>query len=348
MQRWIAVFSLIILYFPLSRAEIGHAKQVMSYQPGSDVTLTQASAALGLPEGLVGEGTPFVSVLSPFNPPYESSQILQIGPGGELTLKLSHFAIVGPGREFGLFSNVGIFDAAYPSGQAGDPISLFGQDKVFVEVSEDGVTYHSLGEKNINMFHNVYTDLDNPYSPTPGGQRADFGKPFLGQATDFIDKNYAEIKQILAGSAGGNWFDVGALPISKFAYVRFSLPANATKKFELDSVTINQNLLGALVDGENTLANKKRTKLKILRPLSNETVPAQFMAIGTVKSSNKIVGIEYNINHGPWQEATLVDQNWSALVEVPEGLTAIQLEVRSFDDQAQRSKSKFRLLKIAR
>lgn len=348
MSKWIVVVNLFFFQFFLSRGEVGQAKQVISYQPGAGATLTQANAALGLPEDLVGAETPFASILSPFNPPYEPSQLLQIGPGGEITLKLSHYAIVGPGRELGLFSNVGIFDASYPSGKAGVPISLFGQDKVTIEVSEDGTAYYALGEENVTMFHNFYTDLNDPYSKTSGSQRADFGKPFLGEVTDFAGKDYAQIKQILAGSAGGNWFDVGPLPIAKFAYVRLSLPANASKKFELDALTVNQGLLGASVDGGNSVSNKKRTKLKILRPLSKEAVPAKFMAIGTVKSPNKIVGVEYNINHGPWLEATLVDQNWAVLVEVPEEMAAVQLEVRSFDDQAQRSKSKFRLLKIVR
>lgn len=348
MQKWTVSFGLGFLLALKSYAITGSAKQVISYQPGSGVTLTQTGSALGLPDALVGEGTPFVSILSPFNPPYEAAQLLQIGPGGEITLQLSHFAIVGPGAELGVFSNVGILDVAYPLGKAGSPITLFGTDSVVIEVSEDGQTYFSLGEKNISLFHNIFTDVANPYSVTPGSQRADFGKAFIRRANDFSGKNYEEIKQILAGSAGGNWFDVGTLPVTKIGYVRFSLPASASQKFELDAVTVNKNLLGTAMGSLPSHSNVKRMKVAVLKPSRNERVPAQFMAIGTLKAKNRIVGVEFNINHGPWMEATLMDKNWSALIDVPSDLEAIQLEVRCFDEEGQRSKSKFRIFKIVR
>ena len=345
MQRWIVVFCLIILSTQFGQAEIGQGQQIVSYQPGAGAILTQANSALGLPNGLIGVGTPFESILSPFNPPYEASQLLQIGPGGQITLKLSHFAIVGPGKELGVFSNVGIFDAVYPTGKAGSPISLFGSDKVNLEVSEDNVIYFNLGEKNISMFHNFYTDLASPYSSEPGSQEADFSKPFLGEINDFAGKDYAQIKQILAGSAGGNWFDVGELPVSKIGYVRLSLSANANKEFELDAVTINSKLLGAPINGATTSDN--RSKIAILRPLKKERVARNFMAIGAIKSKTPVLGVEYSVNQGPWLEANFVGGNWSAIIDAPEAITFIQLEIRSFDQQGQRSKSRVRTYRIA-
>lgn len=345
MHRWIVSIGLVVLLSIESHAVTGSGKQVVSYQPGSGATLTKVGAALGLPDPLVGVGTPFVSVLSPFNPPYEDSQLLQIGPGGQITIQLSHFAIVGPGRELGVFSNVGIFDAAYPQGQTGSPITIFGEDSVIIEVSEDGQTFFSLGEKNISMFHNYFMDQESPYSPDAGSQRADFGRPFSGKAGDFSGKNYQEIKDMLAGSAGGNWFDVGATPLTKIGYVRFSLSSNSIKKFELDAITINNKLLGASVDG--TLPNSSPKKVVILRPLRNEKVSGNFMAIGTIKSKDRMVGIEYRVNHGPWLEGNLVDKNWSALIEISEEISVIQLEVRAFDEQGERTKSKFRRFRVA-
>ncbi|MBX7157968.1 MAG: hypothetical protein K1X66_06245 [Verrucomicrobiae bacterium] len=346
MKRGIVSVGLVVVLSIKSFALTGSGKQVVSYQPGSGSTLTQTSAALGLPDPLVGVGTPFVSILSPFNPPYEDSQLLQIGPGGQMTIQLSHFAIVGPGREIGIFSNVGIFDAAYPQGKAGSPITLFGDDKVTVEVSEDGQTFFSLGEKNISMFHNFFTDLANPYSSESGARRADFGRPFLGKVSDFAGKDYEEIKQVLAGSAGGNWLDASAAPLTKIGYVRLSLPANAPNKFELDAITVNNQLLGASTDGSTSSQNSKRKKITILRPLRNEKVSGNFMAIGTVKSKTRMVGIEYRVNHGSWQEGVLVDKNWSALVEVLDGIVVIQLEVRAFGEQGERTPSKFRRFRV--
>src|SRR6185312_15741161 len=41
-------------------------------------------AALGAPNGLTGVGTPYQGILSPFNPAYDPTDIVEIGGGGQL------------------------------------------------------------------------------------------------------------------------------------------------------------------------------------------------------------------------------------------------------------------------
>src|SRR5262245_44741053 len=95
------------------------AAEVVSYSAGTTPAgaFTIASAALGSPERYTGEGL-FPGVVSPFNPPYLASEIVSVGEGGSLTLRLSHYAVAQTGGlpEIGLFSNFGLIDVAYPNG----------------------------------------------------------------------------------------------------------------------------------------------------------------------------------------------------------------------------------------
>lgn len=246
------------------------ASAVLSYTPGTlpagETGYTNASASLGRPAPIVGAGTSFPNVLSPFSPHYESTDLTGIGVGGQLTLRLQNFVTIDRTAgvaELGVWENVGVNDSAYPNGTAGTPAGFFGTDTAVVEVSPDNVRWYSLNSGNPILFTMPGTYYLNagPYDaaapPTP--VEADFGKPFTGTTAGFDGKTNAQILSYFNGSAGGTWLDVNgvgsAVPanVTQIGYVRFSNPAN-TDGFELDGVAINSSLTGAPVPEPSTAA----------------------------------------------------------------------------------------------
>src|SRR2546423_14112086 len=75
-----------------------YAAQVISYSPGTTPAsgFTISSSALGEPERFTGEGV-FPGVVSPFNPPFRPNEIVSIGEGGQITLRLSNYAVAQSG-----------------------------------------------------------------------------------------------------------------------------------------------------------------------------------------------------------------------------------------------------------
>lgn len=237
------------------------ASHVLDYTPGTGATLTNPAAALGAPGPIVGAGSGFDSVFSPFNPHFEASQIVQVGLGGSLTLQLSNFVLIDrtPGVfELGVWENVGLFDNDFPNGTATNPAGEFGSDFARVEVSPDNSTWYALNGGNRILFNvpgNYFLNA-GPIDPAPPAspQFADFGKPFTGGLAAFDGKTYPQILATLDGSAGGTWLNLDSLPlgVTQIGFVRFSDPLMGpgstfppvTDTIEINAVAINQSLAG--------------------------------------------------------------------------------------------------------
>lgn len=239
------------------RSRAQYAAQVISYNQGTNPStgFTTSSAALGEPERFTGESV-FPGVVSPFNPPFRSNEIVSIGEGGQITLRLSNYAIPqGAGAlEIGVFESVGIADTNYPNGQAGSPATAFGPDKAFVEVSADGIGWISLGNILFDVPANAYTDLSDPYSSSPGTALSDFQQPFTGNLLSFSGLPYShpsnfDMLDLLNGSGGGAWLDLSGTGLPQVGYIRFSVPDDGnpsiSQNFELDAVSISHAALGA-------------------------------------------------------------------------------------------------------
>lgn len=248
------------------------ANQVVSYTPGNGVGVyTNPNVALGAPDGITGENNNAQpafggAVLSPFNAAYQNDEIVRVGEGGSITLRLERFVNVGPGAEFGVIENVLFFDPAYPSGTTSDPAAVFGNDNALVEVSQDGINFVGLsGAAATNVNFNIPAlyylnagafDETAPVNP----QLADFGKPFTGDLSSFNGKgSYAEVVSVFNGSAGGTWLDASSSGLTSIGYVRFSVPddndPSTTNNLELDSVLTNSALLGGIVPEPTSLVS---------------------------------------------------------------------------------------------
>jgi hypothetical protein len=224
------------------------AVSVASYMPGDFTNSPQfkpyqtASTATG---PLAGDTT--FGGLTPFNPPFDPSQITGIGAGGELTLQMAS-PVPTSGKTLGVFSNAGLNDASSDgSGVAGSPAQTldeaFGETdpQASVAVSQDGKMFFNLNGGNPISFlnpTNYYLDesIAN-FSEPLGTQIADQSKPFTGSLSDFNGLDFDQIKTLLAGSAGGTWLDLSGVPLSSINFVQFTVPVGATFGMAVDSVS---------------------------------------------------------------------------------------------------------------
>ncbi len=227
---------------------------VINYTAGGIANgLTDPSTALGSPGPIVDATGSFPGVLSPFNPPYKSAEIVGIGSGGgSLTLQFSNFvsATHDGTRGIGVFTNVGLNDPNYPSGTADATASLIGKPGMAeTEVSRDGSKWYALNGGAPITFDipTSYFKNAGPYDTTAPANPAysDFGKPFTGARTDFANETNAQIVSTLGGSAGGTWLDLSSLPadVPEIGYIRFSNVPEGDALY-LDAVSINNTLAG--------------------------------------------------------------------------------------------------------
>jgi len=209
------------------------ASQAVAYVQGTvsagDAVYDDPQAAVGMPQGITGASAGYPGVVSPFNPAFDTDQIVVIGVGGHLELKFPAPVVVGTGPSVGVFSNVGLTDANYPSGEVNSPAQTFGGGQAKVRVSEDGVTWYNLGLQTFDIPEDYYTNA-GPYDTTAPADPAiaHFARPYTGGLDAFNGENYPLILDTLAGSAGGTWFDLSAAGLSEINYIKFTVPANET------------------------------------------------------------------------------------------------------------------------
>jgi MYXO-CTERM domain-containing protein len=203
-------------------------EQVVSYAPGNARPDYQiAGAALGSINGNSGFGA-----VNPFNPPFSSNDIVIIGEGGEMTLKLSA-EVPANGRHVGVFVNNG-FVSTSSTGTSTNPVATFATPQfpgAIVHVSQDGNTWKTLNGGNVIQFTsptNAYLDTSiSNYQQPLGTVSSSSSKPYLGSAADLGGKTYEQIRTALNGSAGGTWLDLSETGLPSVQYVKFEVPTGA-------------------------------------------------------------------------------------------------------------------------
>src|SRR5215475_10624142 len=141
------------LSFVTSSAHAQFASGVIAYNPGSGFSpnFTNSTAALGAPAS--GSG------ITPFAPPFSTSQIVSIGAGGSLTLQFNAPIINNPANPYGI--DMMIFGNSFFVVTSGSGSSAITSGAIFtstlstrVEVSADGATWFTLDP---NLAPNVGT-----------------------------------------------------------------------------------------------------------------------------------------------------------------------------------------------
>jgi len=246
----------------VERVTAQYAIEVVSYDAGStpqkefgtNLPFDIEASALGEPTRFTGQ-PPFEGAVTVFNPPFQRGELVSVGEGGHLVLRLSNYVLPQTGGpEIGVFAHTGLIDTDYPNGQAGSPAGAFGIDSAQVDVSADGANWFSLGEVTFDMPTNGYNDLTSGASSVPGSVPSDFQQPLLANLSDFDGLPYfnasgPDIVDLLGGSGGGKWLDISATGLAQVGYVRFSVADNLDPdvglSFELDAVSIARGAMGA-------------------------------------------------------------------------------------------------------
>jgi hypothetical protein len=266
-----AILTWMLLAFAASQPARAatHAALVEAYFAGDGAAagFDDSTAALDAPTRLTGVGA-FPGVVSPFNPPYLPSEVVSIGEGGSIELRLANFILPStPGSDLGVFVNVGLIDNDFPNGVATNPLSAtsgtFGADSAILEVSATSAEWISLGSQAFDVPTIGYSDVTNPFAETAGSTPSDFGQPFDGALGDlagltYHDASAADMLELFAGSGGGNWFDLSSTGLAKIGWLRISVPddgdPNTHLKFELDAVSVANDAVGPVVPEPSAIA----------------------------------------------------------------------------------------------
>lgn len=211
------------------------ADRVDQYDAGAnpEFGFTDASVAVGAPERMTGEttaGGDFISVVSPFNPAFETNEIVSIGEGGSLTVVFDEPIKDAPSNPFGvdfiIFGNGGFIDDDFPNGRVTTPALTFGLDAMRVLVSADGTNFVDLGMRTEGVFPAMGYRDGGPFDDTPGSLLTDFTRPVDPSLTlsDFDGLSLAQIRALYDGSGGGTGIDISGSGLGAITHVRIEAP----------------------------------------------------------------------------------------------------------------------------
>ncbi|HEY8750636.1 MAG TPA: hypothetical protein VIM11_21810 [Tepidisphaeraceae bacterium] len=215
--------------------------------------------ALGAPSRINGVGSGFDAVMNPFNANWEASDIVEIAPGGQLTLQFPNFVNVGGGSEIGVISYTFFIDSGL--GANLNPAQTYSKSAE-VRVSDDGVTWHSIGTHAFNHPANAYSDATSSFQSTPGSSPTDFGIPLTTPLSAFDGKTFAETLALYGNSGGGTWLDLSSSGLTKVDYIQFR---TTTDSLAIDAVSLNNADIGAAVPEPAMLSFLLLTSLSFIR-----------------------------------------------------------------------------------
>jgi hypothetical protein len=236
-------FLALVLSCAVSTAQGGadpFADTVVQYVQGTGAApgYTTAASVLGSPERFTGEGI-FPGVVSAFNPPYGTNEIVSIGAGGHLTIQFDTPVENHVNNLYGvdliIFGNASFVDANFPNGVVG---GVFGNEGGAVEVSADGLMWHRVSGAQADSLMPTIGYLDSgPFDSAPGSQPTDFSRPVDPALTlaDFMGLVNEQVLEKYRGSGGGVGIDIGSTGLSQISFVRISNPVGSPN-IEIDAL----------------------------------------------------------------------------------------------------------------
>lgn len=222
-----------------------YATSVVNYTQGlgANGSYLDPNSALSAPARMTGASFGFPGVVSMFNPPFETDQLVSIGRGGQLTVHfdqpITNDASHLYGADLIVFGNSGFIDSNYPNGQIGNPASLFGANNTSVEVSDDGINYVPVPTLIGSLFPTQgYLD-SGPFDVVAGSVETDFFRPVSPalSLSSFNGLTFSQAMALYDGSGGGTPIDIASTGLSSVSFVRIKVAANASGSTEIDAIS---------------------------------------------------------------------------------------------------------------
>lgn len=220
------------------------ADRVVEYVAGAGANpiYQNPTVALGSPERITGETFSFPSLVTPFNPAFGNDEIVDIAPGGFLTVAFNEPVQDDAANPFGIdlliFGNSFFVDASYPDGRATGIFS--GANEVRVQVSQNGSFWVTVpGVQADNLFPTLgYSNVTNPYAETidASSTASDFTKPVDPNFNPF-GLTYTQLLAGYAGSGGGAGVDISSTGFAWISYVRIDAGSDALQIDALSDVS---------------------------------------------------------------------------------------------------------------
>lgn len=261
---------------PVRADVIGYAGQVVSYDQGTDQfqfgASDNADAALGAQPTDTGSfgGTTFY--VTPFNNPWSANDFVSVGLGGQITLKLSQYAMpLADGPEIGVFTFQQLLQSS-SGGTLSGPTTVYSSNQALVDVSEDGQNWVALNSGDFIAMDIPANAFQDANATTP----SDYHKPFPGTFSDLSDlATFDDVLSAYDGSAGGTWLDISGTGLTKVGYLRFSVPEANAFSFQLEGISLATDAIGNPVPEPTTLLMILAgggTLLMLRRPYQNQGV----------------------------------------------------------------------------
>lgn len=185
--------------------------RVVSYNPGVGYTPNFTHPRVVL--GETSRVNPFGEATDPFNPAYGTNQVLSIGAGGSLVVRLQKPILNHPrnidGLDFTIFGNAGFIIT--------NEFDLTTYEWIGIPATDSSLFGESTGETRVSVSFNgkhFYT-LNPAYSPTvdsfpPTDAAGDFRIPIDPKLSveNFAGATLEDIRDLYDGSGGGASYDI--------------------------------------------------------------------------------------------------------------------------------------------
>lgn len=236
-----AVVTCLAITASIAQAGTPWADHIVLYEPGLNPTpgYDDPATALGRPTRFTGELGGFPGAVTPFNPPWDTDELVSIGVGGELVLAFDEPVANDPLNPFGIdlliFGNAFYWDDSFPNGVAG---GLFGSGgTIEVGASLDAMVPLPADFPAIGNYPTLgYRDLATPYESAPGSIPTDFTRP-VDPTFDATGLAFADIVSAYDGSGGGVGINIGSLGLDSISFVRIHNPPTASEAIEIDALS---------------------------------------------------------------------------------------------------------------